>query len=78
MATHCSISAWRIPWTEEPGGQLTQLTLGSGLGSEFSSLATNQFSHERKEWAVRKEPPPGSGRTEAQHTYAPCCPPEVP
>ena len=21
MATHCSIFAWRIPWTEEPGGQ---------------------------------------------------------
>ena len=20
MATHCSIPAWRIPWTEEPGG----------------------------------------------------------
>ena len=20
MATHTSISAWRIPWTEEPGG----------------------------------------------------------
>ena len=20
MATHCSIFAWRIPWTEEPGG----------------------------------------------------------
>ena len=19
MATHCSIFAWRIPWTEEPG-----------------------------------------------------------
>ena len=19
MATHCSIVAWRIPWTEEPG-----------------------------------------------------------
>ena len=19
-ATHCSILAWRIPWTEEPGG----------------------------------------------------------
>ena len=19
MATHCSIPAWRIPWTEEPG-----------------------------------------------------------
>ena len=20
MATYCSILAWRIPWTEEPGG----------------------------------------------------------
>ena len=20
MSTHCSIPAWRIPWTEEPGG----------------------------------------------------------
>ena len=20
MATHCSILAWSIPWTEEPGG----------------------------------------------------------
>ena len=20
MATHCSIIAWEIPWTEEPGG----------------------------------------------------------
>ena len=23
MATHCSILAWRIPWTEEPGGLLS-------------------------------------------------------
>ena len=22
MATHCSILAWGIPWTEEPGGLL--------------------------------------------------------
>ena len=20
MATHCSILAWEVPWTEEPGG----------------------------------------------------------
>ena len=26
MATHSSILAWRIPWTEEPGGlQFTEL-----------------------------------------------------
>ena len=24
MATHCSILAWRIPWTEEPGGYSPQ------------------------------------------------------
>ena len=29
MATHFSILAWRIPWTEEPGG----------LQSQFSSVA---------------------------------------
>ena len=23
MATHCSTLAWRIPWTEEPGGHST-------------------------------------------------------
>ena len=23
MATHCSILAWEIPWTEEPGGLLS-------------------------------------------------------
>ena len=22
IATHCSVLAWRIPWTEEPGGLL--------------------------------------------------------
>ena len=28
MATHSSILAWRMPWTEEPGGlQSKQLTL---------------------------------------------------
>ena len=43
-AIHCSILAWRIPWTEEPGGlyivhgvaksqtQLKQLTLCSKVG----------------------------------------------
>ena len=29
MATHFSILAWRLPWTEEPGG----------LQSQFSSVA---------------------------------------
>ena len=29
MATHSSILAWRIPWTEEPGGLLSILSMGS-------------------------------------------------
>ena len=26
MATHSSILAWRIPWTEEPGGMVLGVT----------------------------------------------------
>ena len=29
MATHSSILAWRIPWTEEPGGLRTEESMGS-------------------------------------------------
>ena len=30
MATHSSIFAWRIPWTEEPGGSLSRGSQGAG------------------------------------------------
>ena len=32
MATHSSILAWRIPWTEEPGG--LQSTGSQGVGHD--------------------------------------------
>ena len=33
MATHSSSLAWRIPWTEEPGGlQSTQLSMHASIG----------------------------------------------
>jgi len=35
MATHSSILAWRIPWTEEPGGLLS-------MGLQKSQESTNQ------------------------------------
>ena len=51
MATHSSILAWRIPWTEEPGGlqsmghkelDMTEwLTLSLPLGPPGSPKATN-------------------------------------
>ena len=35
MATHSSILAWRIPWTEEPGGlqSMGSLRIGRNLGT---------------------------------------------
>ena len=37
MAPHCSTLAWKIPWTEEPGGLPS---LGShGVGHDWSDLA---------------------------------------
>ena len=38
MATHSSILAWRIPWTEEPGGP--QSTVGHKESD--TTLAANQ------------------------------------
>ena len=34
MATHSSILAWRIPWTEEPGGL-------QSMGSQRTGLSTH-------------------------------------
>ena len=36
-ATHSSILAWEIPWTEEPGG-LQSMGLQERLGFKFSSF----------------------------------------
>ena len=42
MATHSGILAWRIPWTEEPGGlQSTELHV---TGHESQEIASVQFS----------------------------------
>ena len=36
MATHSSILAWRIPWTEEPGGLQSRGSRGAGRDSVTS------------------------------------------
>ena len=38
MATCCSILAWRIPWTEEPGGL-------QSIGSQTQQLSTHMHTH---------------------------------
>ena len=36
MATHSSILAWRIPWTEEPGGLFLSVAMVNGIVSLIS------------------------------------------
>ena len=38
MATHSSILAWRIPWTEEPGGLLS-----TGFAKSHTQLSTHTY-----------------------------------
>ena len=42
MATHCSILAWRIPWTEEPGRLHSMALKKMGM--------TQQLNHVTPEW----------------------------
>ena len=42
MATHSSVLAWRIPWTEEPGG--LQSIGSQRVGHEQSDLAGTHLS----------------------------------
>ena len=43
MATHSSILAWRIPWTEEPGGLCT--ALGVSESDTTEQLTHIRFTH---------------------------------
>ena len=40
MATHSSILAWRIPWTEEPGGLQSMGSQRGGHGPIHRSLGS--------------------------------------
>ena len=43
MATHSSVLAWRIPWTEEPGG--------------LQSMGPHRVGHHRSDLAQRLQKP---------------------
>ena len=51
MATHSSILAWKIPWTEEPGG-LQSMVLESQ--TQLSNWAHKQDIKKKKSLAFRK------------------------
>ena len=48
MATHSSTLAWKISWTEEPGGLQS---MGSLVGHDWAtSLSLFTFMHWRRKW----------------------------
>ena len=48
MAPHSSTFAWKIPWTEEPGGLQSMVSLESDTTETSLSLFT--FMHWRRKW----------------------------
>ena len=49
MAPHSSTLAWKIPWTEEPGGLWSMGSLGVGH-DWVTSLSLFTFMHWRRKW----------------------------
>ena len=49
MAPHSSTLAWKIPWTEEPGGLQSMGSLGVGH-NWATSLSLFTFMHWRRKW----------------------------
>ena len=52
MATHSSILAWEIPWTEKPGGPQS---MGSQRGQH--DLVAKQQQQEKRIWGKTKQNP---------------------
>ena len=61
MATHSSIVAWGIPWTEEPGG-LQSMGHKELDTTERLSNSNNKVSESKGGCLGGREPPTGGGR----------------
>ena len=61
MAPHSSTLAWKIPWTEEPGGVQSMGSLRVGHDSA-TSLSLFTFMHWRRKWQSTPEFLPGESQ----------------
>ena len=52
MATHSSILAWRIPWTEEPGGLQSMGLKESDMAERLSMHAAHTIQYKNQQWRV--------------------------
>ena len=75
MATHSSTLAWKIPWTEEPGGLRSMGLLRVGH-DQATSLSLFTFMHWRKDmathssvlaWRIRRTAEPGGLTSMGSH-----------
>ena len=57
MATHSSILAWRIPWTEEPGGLLYTkvFQFSFKIKAIIDKSLIDRASHIKSEYGVKFE-----------------------
>ena len=70
MARHSNTLAWRIPWTEEPGGLQSMGLLG--VGHDWAtSLSLFTFMHWRRKW----QPTPVflPGESQGRGSLVGCC-----
>ena len=51
MATHSCILAWRVPWTEEPGGLLS---LGSQSQTRLKRLSSSSSTDIENKFMITK------------------------
>ena len=70
MAPHSRTLAWKIPWTEEPGGLQSMGSLGVRHDSA-TSLALFTFMHWRRKW----QPTPVflPGESQGRRSLVGCC-----
>ena len=61
MAPHSSTLAWKIPWTEEPGGLESMGSLTVGHDSA-TSLSLFTFMHWRRKWQPTQVLLPGESQ----------------
>ena len=70
MAPHSSTLAWKIPWTEEPGGLQSIVLLGVRHDSA-TSLSLFAFMHWRRKWRPTPVFLPGESR--GRRSQVGCC-----
>ena len=71
MAPHSSTLAWKIPWTEEPGGLQSMGLLRVGQDSA-TSLSLFTFLHWKKHWKKHFPPMFLPGESQGQGSLVGC------